>query len=311
MANLQVNHHHISISISRRLFSGTRNNHPLRKSTVLIKHRTRWKRDNHNHSLTLVPRSVGEGGSALVQQRPPNEDEDELPNVIDQMAEVGTSGDVDDGGKGEEESFDGYLVRECGWKVRRMVEDKSEIRKVARVQAQAFHVPAFFFDDIFFHFFQAEVLAGLHYRLRNSPPDRYACLVAEVAERDNTSSTNPQELDLHHQQQQQLVGVVDVTVLRDDDVLPHLQGVQEYLYVSGIAVSHYFRRQKVATVLLKACEVISVLWGYEYLVLRAYEDDQGAQALYTNAGYRVVARDPPWVTWIGRKTRVLMIKRLW
>ena len=40
---------------------------------------------------------------------------------------------------------------------------------------------------------------------------------------------------------QQLVGVVDVTVLRDNDVLRHLQGADEYLYVSGIAVAHNFR----------------------------------------------------------------------
>lgn len=70
------------------------------------------------------------------------------------------------------------------------------------------------------------------------------------------------------------------------------------------------RRQKIATALMKACEVLAILWGFEYLVLRAYEDDYGAQRLYSNAGYRVVSGDPPWLsTWIGRKRRVLMIKR--
>lgn len=40
----------------------------------------------------------------------------------------------------------------------------------------------------------------------------------------------------------QLVGVVDVTVMRDQDVLQHLPDeAQEYLYVSGIAVSNAFR----------------------------------------------------------------------
>lgn len=62
--------------------------------------------------------------------------------------------------------------------------------------------------------------------------------------------------------------------------------------------------------LLKACDLLSVLWGFEYLALRAYEDDFGARKLYTNAGYRVVSGDPQWMTtWIGRKRRVLMIKR--
>ncbi|KAG2664237.1 hypothetical protein I3760_16G071500 [Carya illinoinensis] len=109
---------------------------------------------------------------------------------------------------------------------------------------------------------------------------------------------------------QQLVGIVDVTVLRDKAVLEHLPaGAEEYLYVSGIAVLKEFRRQKIATVLLKACDVLSTLWGFKYLALRAYEDDLGARKLYASAGYQVVSGDPPWMsTWIGRKRRILMIK---
>ncbi|KAK1379365.1 GNAT domain [Heracleum sosnowskyi] len=189
----------------------------------------------------------------------------------------------------------GNLWNEYGWQVRRMVEKEDEMRKVAQVQAEAFYEPVFFFPDIFFDFFKAEVYQGLIYRLRSSAADRYACLVAEPS---NESSEN-------------LVGVVDVTFLRDDDVLKNLPGdTDEYLYVSGIAVSTNFRRQKVATALLKACDILSVQWSASYLVLRAYEDDLGARTLYTNAGYTVVSRDPPWSsTWIGRKRRVLMIKQ--
>ncbi|GMY33908.1 hypothetical protein FCV25MIE_29150 [Fagus crenata] len=198
-----------------------------------------------------------------------------------------------------EGQFDRYLVNEYGWKVRRLVENTDEMKKVAQVQAEAFHVPVALFNDLFFEFFQAEVLSGLVYKLRNSPPTRYACLVAEPT--TNIAS------DSH----KQLVGVVDVTVLRDKSVLQHLPAeVDEYLYVSGIAVLKSFRRQKIATLLLKASDVLSVLWGFEYLALRAYEDDFGARKLYTNAGYEVVSSDPQWMTtWIGRKRRVLMIKR--
>ncbi|KAL6961951.1 GCN5-related N-acetyltransferase 10, chloroplastic [Sarracenia purpurea var. burkii] len=208
-----------------------------------------------------------------------------------------TNGKIEPDGKcGDEKGKVGYLVKEYGWRVRRMVEEQSEIRKVAQVQAEAFHVPVVLFNDLFFQFFQAEVLSGLLYRLRNSPPERYACLVAEA------STDTPES-------RQELVGVVDVTVLRDKDVLQHLSEAEEYLYVSGIAVLNNFRRKKVATALLKACEVVSDLWGFEYLVLRAYEDDLGALKLYGIAGYRIVAGDPPWMTtWIGRKRRVLMIK---
>lgn len=56
---------------------------------------------------------------------------------------------------------------------------------------------------------------------------RYACLVAEPTATE--------------EQKRELVGVVDVTVLRDDSVLRHLRGEEEYLYVSGIAVSESFR----------------------------------------------------------------------
>ncbi|KAF9608547.1 hypothetical protein IFM89_009913 [Coptis chinensis] len=192
-------------------------------------------------------------------------------------------------GEGKVETVEGQfgcLVSEFGWRVRRLIRDEDEMRNVAQVQAEAFHVPA-------------EVLSGLMYKLRNSPPDRYACLVAEP--KDASESSNDRK--------GRLVGVVDVTVLRDEMVLSHLEGTEEYLYVSGIAVLGEFRRQKVATVLLKACDLLSILWGFDYLVLRAYEDDAAALRLYTNAGYRVVSGDPPWMTtWIGRKRRVLMIK---
>lgn len=208
------------------------------------------------------------------------------------VASGGGGGGSDGDGKGQ---F-GNLAKGYGWQVRRMVEKDEEMRSVANIQAEAFHEPVILFNDVFFQFFQAEVLAGLLYRLRNSPPDRYACLVAEMITSEN-------------EEQQQLVGVVDVTVFRDESVLGHLSGADEYLYVSGIAVLRDFRRKKVASILLKACETLALVWGYKYLVLRAYEDDWGARKLYTNAGYKMVSGDPLWTTsWIGRRRRVLMIK---
>ncbi|CAL5212089.1 unnamed protein product [Lathyrus oleraceus] len=188
------------------------------------------------------------------------------------------------------------LACEYGWRIRRLIVNADEINMAAQVQAEAFHVPVALFNDLFFQFFKAEVLSGLLYKFKYSPPNRYACLVAE----------NDQDSP------KQLVGVVDVTVMRDQDVLQHLPDeAQEYLYVSGIAVSNAFRRMKIGTVMLKACDMISNLWGFEFLVLRAYEEDVGARTLYTNAGYQVVSKDPPWTSnWIGRKCRVLMIKRI-
>ncbi|KAH1052822.1 hypothetical protein AAZX31_08G235200 [Glycine max] len=205
---------------------------------------------------------------------------------------------IENGSSGKLKQQFEYLVCEYGWKVRRLFENADEIKKASQVQAEAFHVPVSLFNDLFFQFFQAEVLSGLLYKLKNSPPNRYACLVAETAIDDPDSA-------------KQLVGVIDVTVLRDQNVLQHLPPeAEEYLYISGIAVSKTFRRRKIATALLKACDMLSILWGFEFLALRAYEEDLGARKLYTNAGYQVVSRDPPWTSnWIGRKCRVLMIKR--
>ncbi|KAK8951497.1 hypothetical protein KSP39_PZI004258 [Platanthera zijinensis] len=191
-----------------------------------------------------------------------------------------------------------YLVEEFGWGVRRMAEVGDEMRNAAAVQAEAFHVPVALFNDLFLAFFRAEVLYALIYKIRNSAPDRYACLVAESA---RVPDSLPATME-------GLAGVVDCTVQRDEDVLRHLQGAEEYLYVSGIAVLSIFRRKKVGTVLLKACDVISQLWGHDYIALRAYEDDLAARQLYSKAGFKIVSADPHWITWLGRKRRLLLIK---
>lgn len=61
-------------------------------------------------------------------------------------------------GKGDEL---GYLVNEYGWKVKRLTLKGDEMKKAAQVQAEAFHEPAPFFDDFFFHFFQVLFLFNL------------------------------------------------------------------------------------------------------------------------------------------------------
>ncbi|XP_021748682.1 uncharacterized protein LOC110714476 isoform X2 [Chenopodium quinoa] len=233
MANLQANHQILNISRTLSISGESKSFVPfvITKSLVLI-HKNKCIIRGGLLKVACISSSDNSNSSALVQQRPPSTDE-ELGMMIDQTAEIEIRKNE---GFDESKEID-YLVKEYGWKVRRMKEDKSEMKMVAQVQAEAFHVPSLFFDDWFFSFFQAEVLAGLIYRLRNSPPDRYACLVAEPAkEHDRDTSMNSQA----EQVQQQLVGVVDVTVLRDNDVMQHLQGAPEYLYVSGIAVSQNF-----------------------------------------------------------------------
>lgn len=196
-----------------------------------------------------------------------------------------------------------YLTSGYGWKVRFLNQEREEMEVVAEIQAAAFHVPSPIWDSFFFMLFKVEVLCSLQYSIRDSLPNRFACLVAE-------SDDHTVEYGVHGMSEKNLAGVVDVTARVDEDVLCHLEGAAEYLYVSGIAVRLNYRRRKVATLLLKACDFLAFLWGFDYLVLRAYEDDVGARTLYARAGYKVVSQDPPWAsTWIGRKQRVLMVKR--
>jgi hypothetical protein len=63
------------------------------------------------------------------------------------------------GGVGGSEEVPGdkeerYLVTEAGWGVRRMGRVGEEMRRVALVQAEAFHVPVALFNDFFFDFFK-------------------------------------------------------------------------------------------------------------------------------------------------------------
>lgn len=47
-----------------------------------------------------------------------------------------------------------YLAMEAEWGVRRMGRIGEEMRRVAFVQAEAFHVPVALFNDFFFDFFK-------------------------------------------------------------------------------------------------------------------------------------------------------------
>ncbi|KGN44487.1 uncharacterized protein LOC101214390 isoform X2 [Cucumis sativus] len=202
-------------------------------------------------------------------------------------------------GVSEEIDENEYLATEFGWKVRKLIEEEDDLKAVARIQAEAFHEPVLLFNHFFFQFFQAEVLSALIYRLKNYPQDRYACLVAEPESEIGEEEYN-------------FVGVVDVTVAGDLKIKRLLPpGVKEYLFVTGIAVAQNARRRKVATALLKGCDMLGKVWGFKFLALSAYEDDYGARNLYSKAGYQVYYVDPLWKsTWIGRKRCVTMIKKL-
>ncbi|KAH7277630.1 hypothetical protein KP509_39G059900 [Ceratopteris richardii] len=126
---------------------------------------------------------------------------------------------------------------------------------------------------------------------------RYACIVAMPG--------------CQQSEDKEIVGVVDAAAMADRHVLKALPGIDEYLYISGMAVVPKYRRQKVATVLLQACDATAIEWGFEYLVLQAYEDDKAARLLYAKAGYVVIAIDPLWFSrLLGRRRKVILAKKV-
>ncbi|KAJ7565825.1 hypothetical protein O6H91_02G076800 [Diphasiastrum complanatum] len=200
-----------------------------------------------------------------------------------------------------------YLLAGYGWKVRDFdPQNEDDLRAVADIQATAFYTPFSIFNDFLFSIFKAEVLSALLYKIRHSLPKRYTCLLAEPVNN---------ELILHavssKETNSKVVGVVDLTALGEREIVKHLYGTDEYLYLSGLAVESAYRRKSVATLLLQASDMKALDWGFKYLVLHAYEDDAPARRLYSRAGFQVICEDPLWTSkWLGRQRRVTMAKKV-
>lgn len=113
-------------------------------STIVHNVRKREKRNSKRERELMVQCSTSSSS-------PTSTEEVELDGKIEDL----------DAKNGDGEGQFGDLVRKYGWKVRRMVEEQSEMRKVAQVQAEAFHEPVFLFNDLFFQFFQVNFLLFL------------------------------------------------------------------------------------------------------------------------------------------------------
>lgn len=197
------------------------------------------------------------------------------------------------------------LAKGYGWCVRTAAPD--DLRAVASLQSEVFYEPSAIpaLDGFFFSLFKAELLDNLLRKVRNYPPRRHACLVAlldgqvELRPPPGAPSEGP------------ILGTVDLTAVADSGALCHMEGAEEFLYISGMAVASTHRRLRGATVLLEAAEALAAGWGFKFVALHVHEDNEGARCLYQRAGYVDVASDAIWATtWLGRRRRVLMAKRM-
>lgn len=111
----------------------------------------------------LAHKSVHKTPTPVTQSRPGNGRKrvsGRRPVVICSSSATGKVGVVgeEERGKaglvGQLHGEDKYLVKEWGWRVRRMVKVGEEMRKVAQVQAEAFHTPVALLNDLFFDLFK-------------------------------------------------------------------------------------------------------------------------------------------------------------
>eukprot|EP00897_Mesotaenium_endlicherianum_P009931 jgi/Mesen1/8967/ME000056S08372 len=208
------------------------------------------------------------------------------------------------------------------WRIRDAT--AADLGAIAELQASTFFEASAItaFNGFFFHLFKAELLDNLIQKAKYSPPKRYTILVAvppeepgddeeggggEAAPEGRESAARENEGDVKGGD---ICGAVDLTAMVDADVLRNLKGAEEYLYISGMAVAGHFRRNKVASSLLKAAEVRALEWQFQYVALHVYEDNIPARRLYQKAGFMAIDMSALWPTTLfGRRRRVLMAKR--
>jgi ribosomal protein S18 acetylase RimI-like enzyme len=82
-----------------------------------------------------------------------------------------------------------------------------------------------------------------------------------------------------------------------------------HLYISNLAVEQRFRRQGVATALLRSCEQLAQRWHVDELHLHVMEDNLAAQALYRRAGFQSFQADDTVASWLGLQARRLLLRK--
>jgi ribosomal protein S18 acetylase RimI-like enzyme len=169
---------------------------------------------------------------------------------------------------------------------------------VAELQASAFHeaLPLPVLGDLAFASFRAEVRDALRQKMGALDDETFVALVAESSDNGGGGSGGGP------------LGVIELTLLADAEVLRHLPGNIRYAYISSMAVAAASRRRGMASALLDAAHARAAAWD-QPVALHVYDDNATAISCYKAAGYEEVARDAGWRKLVGGRVRVLMILR--
>ncbi len=132
----------------------------------------------------------------------------------------------------------------------------------------------------------------LKQRLKAQSP-RYACLAAVPLPRDDGTGSSTA-----------IAGTVEATLRQ-----PWPWQGDRHLYISNLAVAQGFRRQGVATALLRSCEQVARQWHIDELHLHVMADNIAAQALYRQAGFRVAQTEETPASWVGLQACRLLLRK--
>ncbi|WP_069790097.1 GNAT family N-acetyltransferase [Cyanobacterium sp. IPPAS B-1200] len=104
---------------------------------------------------------------------------------------------------------------------------------------------------------------------------------------------------------EKIVGTVEVSQRR----LYGWTQKQKFPYISNLAVKKEFRRQGIATQLLKKCEEIAQNWGHDNLSLHVLAENKTGQTVYLQNGYTIKQEETNlYSLFIKNKRRLLLEK---
>jgi ribosomal protein S18 acetylase RimI-like enzyme len=166
-----------------------------------------------------------------------------------------------------------------------------DIQQMSDILTRSFHPPIGLMYW-FYPLLKLGVCEDIRTRLRSSSP-HYNCLVATKS--GNQLSTAKQEI----------VGTVEISLRK----AYHWYHCKQYIYIANLAVNPNYRRQGIATKLLRKCEQIAYSWGFESIYLHVLDNNNQARKLYFNNHYKIKQIESNLLNWFGNKPQRLLLEK--
>ena len=147
--------------------------------------------------------------------------------------------------------------------------------------------------QLVYPFIRLGIQEDLKQRLRANSP-RYACLAAVLPSTDDATIAGTI-----------LAGTIEIAMRS-----PWPWQGDRHGYISNLAVGQGFRRQGIATALLKSCEQVARQWQIGELRLHVMEDNPAARALYREAGFSTLQVEDSPASWLGIQARRLLLHKV-